>query len=291
MIEFLLAVDGGGSGTRAIVARRDGRILARAEAGPSALSQGVSAAWEQVRYAIAAGFAQAGLDRPEWPKCALAAGLSGVHNEFQREAFRALLPAFARIVLVTDGYTTLFGAHAGNPGLIVASGTGSVGEVLHADGRHDVVGGWGFPVGDEGSGAWLGLNAMRIAQSALDGRATSGALARAIFGRCGMSRQALAAWMASAGQFDYAQLAPEVFGFEDVDLAASDLLAQSCHHLEAMVVALDPQQTLPVAICGSIGQRLQGRLATAVRRRCVPAAMGPTEGALLLLRTALEKKQ
>src|SRR5258706_3828659 len=74
----------------------------------------------------------------------------------------------------------LLGAHGGQPGAMVAAGTGSVGAALDADGKRVRVGGWGFAVGDEGSGAWLGLAAMRVAQRAVDAMAPLGALARAV---------------------------------------------------------------------------------------------------------------
>ncbi len=288
MVEFLLGVDGGGTGTRVLVARPDGSILARGEAGPSALGQGIAAGWTQVQKAVAAGFAQAGLAQPDWQRCAMAAGLSGVHNTQQRDALLAMLPPLAKVILKTDGYTMLVGAHAGRPGLIVASGTGSVGEVLHADGSHAVVGGWGYPVGDEGSGSWLGIHAVRIAQAAMDGRAVAGPLAQKVWAFCGATRQDMAAWCAQAGQFAYAQVAPLVFECEDSDTVAAALMAQAARDLEAVAYALDPQRTLPVAICGSIGNKLKGRMAPELRARCVEAAMGPAEGALWLLQQSLE---
>lgn len=290
MVEFLLGVDGGGTGTRVIVARPDGRVVARGEAGPSALGQGISAAWVQVQKAIEAAFVQSNLARPDWQRCAMAAGLSGVHNIQQRDAFQAELPPLAKVILKTDGYTMLVGAHTGKPGLIVAAGTGSVGEVLRADGSHAVVGGWGFPVGDEGSGSWLGIHAVRIAQVAMDGRAAAGPLAQKVWDFCGSNRQDMAAWSAQAAQFAYAQVAPLVFECEDSDPAADSLLAQAARDLEAVAYALDPERSLPVAICGSIGNKLKGRMAPELRSRCVEAAMGPAEGALWLLQQSLGGK-
>ena len=182
----------------------------------------------------------------------------------------------------------LLGAHAGRPGLVVAAGTGSVGEALYADGRHEVVGGWGFPVGDEGSGAWLGLKAVHVAQTAIDGRSSAGPLARAVWARCGATRQDMAEWVAQSRQFAYAQLAPLVFDCAASDPAAAALLALAAQELEAIALALDPQQTLPVAVCGSIGALLRERMSRALGRRFAVAAMGPAEGALLMLRKALE---
>lgn len=283
MVEFYVGVDGGGSGTRALLARPDGSVISRGEAGPSALGQGIDAAWEQVGLAISAAFLQSGLAQPDWSRIALAAGLSGVHTESLRDAFRAKLPPLGKLLLETDGYTMLIGAHAGQPGVVVAAGTGSVGEVLRKDRSHAVAGGWGFPVGDEGSGSWLGLRAMQIAQAALDGRAPTGALAHRVWDHCGKHRQDLAVWCATAGQFAYAQLAPLVFDCADRDPAAFKLLERAAQELESLADTLDPSRTLPVAICGSIGVRLQSKMTPHLCARTVEASMNPAEGALWLL--------
>ncbi len=218
----------------------------------------------------------------------MAAGLSGAHNESLRTAFLAQLPPMAKVVVVTDSYTMLLGAHAGEPGMIVAAGTGSVGEALYADGRHAVVGGWGFPVGDKGSGAWMGLNAVNVAQAAMDGSAPAGTLARCIWTHCGATRQDMAEWVARSGQFAYAQLAPLVFDCASSDSAAAELLAQATHELESIAYALDPRRTLPIVVCGSIGEMLKDRMTSDLRERFALAAMGPAEGALLMLKKSLE---
>ena len=172
--------------------------------------------------------------------------------------------------------------------LRVAAGTGSVGEVLHPDGSRFQVSGWGFPVGDEGSGAWLGLRAMGLAQQALDQRSPLGPLTQRILERCGANREALQAWCAVARQFEYAQLARLVFDSAATDPAAEDLLTQAASALDAIALALDPAQDLPLAICGSIGEQLQPRLAPATQARCVKPRQDATHGALHLIRAALE---
>ena len=89
MVEFLVGVDGGGTATRALVARRDGRVLGQGQAGPSALGQGIPAAWTQVTLAISNAFASANLPLPGWDCCAVGAGLSGVSNRPWRDEFVA----------------------------------------------------------------------------------------------------------------------------------------------------------------------------------------------------------
>jgi len=288
MVDFLIGVDGGGSGTRALLARRGGPVLAQGEAGPSALGQGIAPAWSAVLQAIRQAFERAGLPVPPWKRCALAAGLSGVSNPPWRDKFAAQDKGFGKLVVETDSFVMLVGAHAGKPGLIVAAGTGAIGEVWRPDGSRDTANGWGFPVGDEGSGAWLGLRAVSLAQCVLDGRMRGGPLVEAVLAHCGESRDALQAWCDSAGQFAYAQLAPAVFDTQHSDPESAQLLASAARALDATVLALDPKGELPLVVCGSIGQRLVDRLQPDIQARCVAAAEGPAAGALTLIRRAVD---
>ena len=290
MVDFLIGVDGGGSGTRALVQRRDGSAVALGQAGPSALGQGVPQAWRQIEQAIRGAFQTAGLPAPPWNRCALAAGLSGVSHPPLREAFIAADPGFAQLEAETDSYTMLLGAHAGQPGAILIAGTGSIAEALRADGSRATVGGWGFPVGDEGSGAWLGLQAVRHAQAALDARANISPLARRVFMQCGDDRESLQTWCDAAGQFEFAQLARAVFDVETTDPVAATLLQKATDTLEELALAIDPRGRLPLAISGSIGERLAPRMRPAVRSRIVAPKGNAATGALLLIRRAVRQE-
>jgi glucosamine kinase len=289
MVEFLVGVDGGGTSTRALLARRDGRVIGQGQAGPSALQQGIASAWTQVQLAIRRAFETAGVATPSWDRVALGAGLSGVSNRPWRDQFVATNPGFAELVAETDSFTMLVGAHGGKPGAIVIAGTGSIGEVWNPDGSRHCVGGFGFPVSDEGSGAWLGLRAVREAQAAIDGRSNAGSLARAVWAHCGDTRDSLQAWCDKAGQFQYGQVAPAVFDSESTDPQAAHLLSRAVNALESIALALDPHGGLPLAVCGSIGERLSGRFAPALKTRLVGAADGPAAGALTLVRGVVER--
>jgi len=287
MMTYRIGIDGGGTATRARLARGDGTPLGDGEAGPSGLGQGIAQAWANVQRAITAAARAAGLSEPPAPRdCAIGLGMAGAHVRSRCDEFLAAAPAFARIALDNDAHTALLGAHGGGPGAIVIAGTGSVGEALHANGVRVSVSGWGFPVGDEGSGAWLGLRAMREAQRALDGRARAGALARAVWAATGGTRDAVFAWCAGAGQHAYAQLAPLVFDAEPSDSLAGELLAAAALELEAVALALDRDGTLPLAVLGSVGRRLQPRFSAALRKRCVEPAGDALDGALHLIRQA-----
>ena len=290
MIDFAIGVDGGGTGTRVRVADRSGALLAQGLAGPSALGQGVEPAWEQIILAIRSAFSACSLSVPHWSKCFLAAGLSGTGHQPWRDGFLALNPGFATVQLESDAYAMLLGAHAGKPGVMVAAGTGSIGEALYEDGTRREVGGWGFPVGDEGSGAWLGLRAMAHTQAAEDGRAIAGPLTSLVRGHCGGSATSLLEWCADARQFKYAQLAMLVFEAADSDPVANALLESAALELARMAHVLDSQQKMPVAVCGSVGKNLLSRLPVELQRRCVAPAQDAAHGALILALNCLESQ-
>ncbi len=287
---YRIGVDGGGSGTRARLVDARGTALGLGEAGPSSLSLGTDRAWTQVLLAVQRAFAQARLAQAAPGDCAIGLGLAGAGSPSRAEAFASADPGYAALVLDSDATAALLGAFGGAPGALLAAGTGSVGLALHADGRHVLVGGWGFGVGDEGGGAWLGQRALQHAQQALDGRARAGRLARAIWQVVGGERAALIDWCRQAGQAEHAALAPLVFDAAgdpsakvDGDAAARQLLAQAADELQTLLHAVDPDASLPLAITGSVGRRLLAWLPAPLRARCVMPDGDAAQGALLLL--------
>ncbi|KPF42226.1 hypothetical protein IP87_14800 [beta proteobacterium AAP121] len=295
-----LGVDGGGTHTRLRLAAAGGLVVGEGLAGPSALGQGAAAAWLAIDTALAAAAAKAGLPKPAWADCALAAGLSGAGVGRWAEAFRDADPGCAALLLASDGEAALDAAFAGGPGVLLIAGTGSVCEVRRADGQRATVGGWGWRCGDEGSGAWLGRQALVHTQRALDGRAARAALARAVWasvqaaGDCSAATlgdeaaaAALQAYGDRAQQSAFAALAPCVTqAAVQGDPAAEALLAQAAQELDALVHAADPSGRLPVVLAGSVAQRLQPRLRGDTRARCQPALADAPAGALQWLRAA-----
>lgn len=290
-VRYRVGVDGGGTGTRVKLADAAGRVLGQGEAGPSALGQGVAQAWRHIQEALAQAAEQAGVAGLSVADCALGAGLSGANVLADAQAFIETQPGFAAVLLENDGYTTVLGAHGGAPGLVVAAGTGTVGEVLRADGSRGIASGWGWITGDEGSGAWLGLRAMGHAQQAQDGRVPVSELAQRVWAVAGQDREAILAWCAAAGQHGYASLAPLVLDAADAgDAAALALRAQAVAALEQLAHSLDPQQELPLALAGSIAKRLLAHFSGNIRARCVESQGDSADGALLLVGSALNDK-
>ena len=286
MIDYLIGVDGGGTGTRVRLARaHDGALttVSTGRAGPSALAHGIERAWDAIGAAIAEAFANAGLTPAPRAAIAVGAGLAGVHNKAWAQQFIDANPGYAALRLETDGYTTLLGAHAGRPGVIVAIGTGSVGQALLPDGVQREAGGWGFPAGDEASGGWMGLRAVNLVERVVDGRAPNSAFATALIEACGGGRDAIQLWLGRANQTAYAQLAPIVVDHANSDLDARAILTAAGLEVASLAHALDPSGALPLALCGGLGEPLRAWLPADLAARCGAPQGDAAEGALRMI--------
>ncbi len=283
MIEYLIGVDGGGTGTRVRLALPDGTELAQAHSGPSGLAHGIEPAWQAIGDAVGKAFATVGVGRPALGSVAIGLGLAGVHNKVWAAQFADANPGYAALRLETDGFTTLMGAHQGNPGTVVAIGTGSVGQALLADGTQREVGGWGFPAGDEASGGWIGLRAVNHIEQVLDGRKESSAFAREVIAACGGHRNAIQEWLAAANQTSYATLAPIVVAHARSDATAHGFLLAAAQEVASIARALDPSASLPLALCGGLGAALRDYLPAELLARSVTPYGDAASGALRMI--------
>lgn len=275
-VRWCVGIDGGGTSTRALIADDQGRVIGRGDAAASALNQGIEQAWRHIVQAI---------DRSNVPglmlrDCALGLGISGTDVPEQLRVFVDSAPDVAQFSVLSDGFAALLGAHGGQSGALMISGTGSVAEALLPNGTHRMVGGWGWQIGDEGSGAWLGQKVMKLAQAAYDNRAVAGPLVQSLWMEVGTTRERLLSFCARAGQAAYAGLAPLAFEHDGQDQAATEMLDEAARALEALASALHP--TLPMAIAGSVALRLASRFSSGLQSRIVAPKGDAASGALWL---------
>ena len=154
---WVLAVDGGGSKTEAELWDKAGRLVARARAGPCNLYRDATQGLGAVREAWQQCCAQAGLGPGTAAQTVISAALAGVSAPAGRARFYDATRAFAHALLSSDAYAALLGVFEAEPGTLLSIGTGTVACRLDRAGRFERLGGWGFPAGDRGGGAWIGL--------------------------------------------------------------------------------------------------------------------------------------
>jgi N-acetylmuramic acid 6-phosphate etherase len=179
---LLLGIDGGGSATVAVVAafedERLGRVLGRGEAGPSNPQVvGYAASMAALEAAVRDAFRDAGLSRcPAASACLALAGAGRDRERSEYERWAASRNLAAHFLQVHDALPVLAAGTDEGWGIAVVSGTGSL--IYGADraGRTARAGGWGYLLGDEGSGYWTTLESLRAAARAADGRGPATAL-------------------------------------------------------------------------------------------------------------------
>ncbi|MDX2160808.1 MAG: BadF/BadG/BcrA/BcrD ATPase family protein [bacterium] len=172
MTTYLIGIDGGGTHIRVAICTPDLHIVAQAEGGranPNGI--GLEMAASEIQRTIRAALDQAGL--PPDAIRAACVGVAGTQHlgAWLRETTAAVLPN-SHIVTAVDLEIALVGALGGAPGVILVSGTGSAAYGLDAAGRSLLVGGWGYLLGDEGSGYWVGTQLLQLYVCTLDGRAS-----------------------------------------------------------------------------------------------------------------------
>jgi len=292
--DYLIGVDGGGTKTLVRILHADGRVLIEHNGPGSALRNGAKTAWAVILETITNAFAAVDVTPPPLSRLAAGMGIAGYNVAQWAADFQAQAPVFHTLRLASDATTTLLGAHQGQPGAIIAVGTGTIGVALYPNGSERVVDGWGFPSGDDASGAWMGLRAINHVQHALDGRAVQGTLTNAAIVFCAndtaasparqhTAREIVLDWLSQADQAAFARLARLVVAHAKDDAAAHAILQAAAAEIELMAQALDPDKQLPLALCGGLATALQSYFSDALQQRLVPAQADSADGALQLL--------
>jgi len=250
-------VDGGGTGCRARIQDADGRTLGTGIAGPAALRLGIDRALAEVEKACRAALEEAGLDADALSLVHVAAGLAGVGRKGALEQLVQRPHPFRSIVYVNDATIACIGAHGSHDGGIVIVGTGSVGFAV-VGGREVRVGGYGFPISDEGSGADVGLHAIRLALRAYDERAVDSSLTRDVMMRFHNDPFEAVAWMDPATATDYATFAPLVLRHADAgDPVARRIVRDAAEQIDELVRRLCECGASRIALLGGLASPMQ----------------------------------
>lgn len=285
-MQLLIGLDGGGTGCRAQGWLGDGRRTEIVTGGAA----NVFSDFAQAQREIAALLAQvtelaqglAAGHRLAPPQIVL--GLAGARQSDAPARLRAALP-YSNLIILGDLEIALAGAFGGLDGIVMAVGTGSV-LGRQQGGKITCLGGHGLALGDEGSGAWIGREALRRAFHARDGVGPDGPLIAEIWRRFDAVNDVIA-FSAGAKPLDYAAFAPMVLRHDPDCPVARAILDQGCAYLARAITCLQGGQTgLPVAPLGGLGPILLERIKT--QGRAAVQIMAPKgtalEGALQIAR-------
>jgi glucosamine kinase len=167
-VPYYLGIDGGGTKTTSAIGD-ESRLLATATAGASNIVRvGEVQARESLHQSVRQACAAAGIAPDQLARTCI--GAAGAARPEIAEAMRRALAEIVStpIDVVGDMQTALEAAFDTGPGVIVNAGTGSFAYGRNRNGETARAGGWGFAIGDEGSGHWIGREAVRAILRAAD---------------------------------------------------------------------------------------------------------------------------
>lgn len=284
---LFVGVDGGGTGCRARVENAHGRLLGTGIAGPAALRIGIGRALAEIEKACRGALDEARLGHHALGSLHAGVGLAGIGRKGALKELTSHPHPFCSVSYAHDATIACIGAHGGRDGGIVIAGTGSIGYAIVA-GQEIRVGGYGFPISDEGSGADLGLHAVRVALRAHDDRATASGLTRDVMLRFRNDPFEAVDWMDHATATDYATFAPLVMRHADTgDSVARRIVRDAAEQIDELVRQLVGRGAARVALLGGLASSMQPWLAPDVQRRLVAVEGDAVDGALRLARGAV----
>ena len=283
MTRLYLGIDGGGTRCRARLVDADGRVLGEGQGGPSNPRLGLQSAMEEVLAATHEALRSAGLPREATALLSAGLGLAGVGQKAERGAVLAWDHPFSSTRVETDAHVACLGAHGGEDGAVLIVGTGSCGLAL-IGGQEVRIGGWGFPISDEGSGAWIGLEALRLALRVHDGLAPESSLAARVLAGFEEDPEAMVIWLGRARPRDYAALAPTVLEEAPRDEGAARIVKNAAVALAGLAEALLAAGAPRLSIMGGLAAPLMPYFPASLSGRLHPPKGDALEGALMLAR-------
>jgi glucosamine kinase len=280
---FFLGIDGGGSRCRARVRNLRGDLLGEAVGGSSNIYQSFDGALANI---IATAEDAAAKTNLKTKQLHAGLGLAGLVTTMGAEKIAAANLPFASVTADNDAYAACLGAFAGGDGGIVIAGTGSIGFAVITGVRH-MVGGWGFALGDHGSGAWLGHHAVRRAALAIDGLLQPTPLIEDVLSQVGRTRFDLSRWSEKAKPKDYGQMAPLVFECAARgDVHGMTIVIEGAAAISSLGRALLARGAGKICLLGGLSRVYPPYLDADVKKSLVEPIADAMDGAIMMARKA-----
>lgn len=274
-----IGVDGGGTRCRLALQRGEARV--EIETGAANVATDFKAAIETLAGGLQKLAGAAGLSMEAIAQYPAHLGLAGVMSAEDADAVARALP-FTCVTVTDDQPTSVAGALGKRDGAVAAIGTGSFVAGMNK-GELRRVGGWGFLLGDEASGAWLGRRLLSSTLQVADGILAPSILSRATADEFG-GAAGIVRFARTATAADCADLAPRIVkaATEVGDRIAVNLMQAGAAYIERALRALDWQSETPLCLIGGLGPHYAGFLSEHVRSSLEAPRGTALDGALYL---------
>ncbi|MGR9244161.1 BadF/BadG/BcrA/BcrD ATPase family protein (plasmid) [Rhizobium leguminosarum] len=257
---YLIGIDGGGTSCRAAVAGPDGRILARAQSGPANILSDPDTALESIADATRAAFNAAGIDARSIASARAVLGVAGNNVGEAIHYVKNRLP-FAEADIESDGLIALQGALGENDGAVAILGTGTIYIARQRD-TVTYTGGWGFTVGDLGSGARIGHALLQETLLAHDGIHDMSAVSASVLAEFKNDPRNIVDFARQAKPGTFGRYAPRVFEYaKQGDAVATRLLQAASVSIDEALDRLVALGTQSICLLGGLGPLYQSWIA------------------------------
>lgn len=251
-----LGIDGGGSKTTCLVGDEQSTLGSGAAGGCNVIRVGEDSAHVALSAAVRQACTVAGVKLSDIARACV--GASGAGRAETRDALRRGMEKLVsgEIEIVADTEIALQAAFGGGPGLVVIAGTGAIACGRNARGQAARASGWGFAISDEGSGHWIGREALRTALRAYD-EGDSPPVLENLMRSLGAATHEQLVVRANATT-DFAALLPAVLEAAAAgDTVALRVLSDAAHELAASADVVlrrlfSPGEPAPVAMVGGV---------------------------------------
>jgi N-acetylglucosamine kinase-like BadF-type ATPase len=178
----VLGIDAGGTKTVCYLADETGAVISESRRGGANLQAVGELHVEKILHEVM----EDALGDRDFSPAAICLGIAGVDRPDDLGVIRAIMRRIgykARVLVVNDALVALEAGAPGQPGVVIISGTGSIAYGRNAAGEAARSGGWGYVLGDEGSGYWIGRAALRAVLREADQRGPVTALTPMLLNR------------------------------------------------------------------------------------------------------------
>lgn len=281
---LFIGIDGGGTKCRARIISADNTVLGAGLGGPSNPFHGQAQAIASISTAVELALADAGMPPSAVNQLIAGVGLAGVSLPSVYEAMKLWSYPFKKMHLTTDLKIACLGAHGGADGAVIIAGTGSCGYAL-VNGAETILGGHGFQCGDQGSGAWIGLEAIKAVLLASDGLGQSTLLTELIREYLGVSGGMIVDKLGAAKSSDFAQLSPLVFdAAKHDDEVALQIVQEAAHYIQVLAEKLWQAGAPRLSLMGGLSSLLMPWLNPDIGEAFLPPLQQPEFGAVYYAR-------
>ncbi|MGY5805341.1 BadF/BadG/BcrA/BcrD ATPase family protein [Rhizobium sp. LEGMi12c] len=253
MGQFAIGIDGGGTSCRAAVIDDRGQVLGTGKAGAANILSDLENSLIHIVASAKQALIDAGLAPELLQTLPAVIGTAGANVGNYGKQVESALP-FKNTRVVTDATTALQGALGDADGIIGAFGTGSVYNARR-DGRIWGIGGWGFVIGDQASGARLGRDLLERAVLAHDKVTAGSALTASIMAEYGNDPERIVEFAHASKPKDFARYAPIVFEYAGMeDVVAIDIVKTAARSIAESLDALLWPECPSICLLGGLAQ-------------------------------------